>query len=88
MEKHEKPFSRGTWHYEPGNLYPVEATVLCGRMSAFFAPDLVLNQVPQTDVMIRDRQFSSGRKVAPLAPAHTGKEGQDAGVPPARTGIA
>lgn len=83
----EKPFSRGSWHYNPGNLYPVEATEFAGRHQRFAPANLSMNQVPQSDVMIRERVILGERRVAPQGPAHTGKEGTDAGVPPARVGL-
>jgi len=68
------------------NRYPYEATALLNRQSMFFAPDLILNQVPKQDPFVRNRVLEAQRKEASLGPVYILK-GADVGVsPPGRIG--
>lgn len=70
---------RGQVKYIPGELYPDEATVLSGRYLQFRPGNFLMNQVPEGDVMMRERVIPSERRLAPLNPRFSGKEGVDAG---------
>lgn len=77
----------GFWTYIPGNRFPLEATAYSGRAIDWHAANFQMNQIPVSDVLIRNRVLAGQRKVAAQGPVHTGKAGYDAGTPPARTGL-
>lgn len=70
----------------PTNRYCYEATELLHRQSMFFAPDLVLNQVPKQDVIVRNRVLAAERKTAALGPVYVLKGGDVGVVQPERIG--
>ncbi len=69
----------GRIKYVPGWRYPYEATALLARTHVFNVGGTVLNQVPLTDVMIRERVVLAARRVAPLGPGHSRRKGVDVG---------
>ena len=77
----------GVIKYIPTNAYPLEATELLRRMSMFFAPGLIMNQIPKQDVLVRNRVLPADRKVATLGPVYELK-GRDVGVvKPGKIGV-
>jgi len=63
----------GVLKYIPTELFPNEATLLLQRERAFTFAGLPLNQIPEFDVMTRERVFPLAHRTAPLGPGYIDK---------------